>query len=59
MIFNLDLGKQAHKVIFSSNTKKLLHPSLSFNKIPLKNSIFQKHPKAKLHEPHKKYHSKN
>ena len=42
MIFNPDLTKQAQGVIFSRKTKKLLHPSLSFNSIPLKNSIFQK-----------------
>ena len=43
MIFNPDLTKQAPVVIFSRKTKKLLHPSLSFNNILLKNIIFQKH----------------
>ena len=43
MIFNLDLTIQATDVIFSRKTKKLLHPSLSFNNTPLENSIFQKH----------------
>ena len=43
MIFNPDLTKQAQEVIFSRKTKKLLHPCLSFNDIPLKNSISQKH----------------
>ena len=43
MIFNPDLTKQAQEVIFSRKIKKLLHPSLLFNNIPLKNSIFQKH----------------
>ena len=43
MIFNPDLTKQAQEVIFSRKTKKLLHPCLSFNNIPLKNSISQKH----------------
>ena len=43
MIFNPDLTKQAQEVIFSRITKKLLHPCLSFNEIPLKNSISQKH----------------
>ena len=42
MIFNPDLTKQVHKVIFSRKTKKLLHPCLSFNDIPLTNSISQK-----------------
>ena len=43
MIFNLNLTKQAQEVIFSRKTKKLLHPCLSFNDIPLKSSISQKH----------------
>ena len=43
MIFNLDLSKQAQEVIFSRKNKKLLHPCLSFNDIPLKNSVSQKH----------------
>ena len=43
MLFNHDLTKQAQEVIFSRKTKKLLHPCLSFNDIPLKNSISQKH----------------
>ena len=43
MIFNPDLTKQAQEVIFSRKTKKLLHPCLSFNDIPLKNSISQQH----------------
>ena len=42
-IFNLNLTKQAQEVIFSRKSKKLLHPSLLFNKIPLKNSTSQKH----------------
>ena len=42
-IFNPDLTKQALEVIFSRKTEKLLHPCLSFNDIPLKNSISQKH----------------
>ena len=48
MIFNPDLTKQAQEVIFSRKTKKLLHPCLSFNDIPLKNSISQKHIKLTL-----------
>ena len=43
MIFNPDLTKQAQEVIFSRKTKKLLHPCLSLNYIPLKNSISQEH----------------
>ena len=43
MIFNPDLTKQAQEMIFSRKTKKLLHPCLSFNDIPLKDSISQKH----------------
>ena len=43
MIFNPDLAKQAQELIFSRRTKKLPHPSLSFNNIPVKNSMFQKH----------------
>ena len=43
IIFNPDLTKQVQEVIFSGKTKKLLHPSLPFNDIPLKNSISQKH----------------
>ena len=48
MVFNLDLTKQAQEVIFSRKTKKLLHPCLEFNGIPLKNSISQKHLGMKL-----------
>ena len=43
MIFNSDLSKQAQEVIFSRKIKKLLHPTLLFNNIPLNNSLFQKH----------------
>ena len=43
MIFNHDLSKQAQEVIFSRKIKKLLHPTLLFNNIPLNNSLFQKH----------------
>ena len=37
-----DLSKQAQEVIFSRKTKKMLHPTLLFNNIPLSNSLFQK-----------------
>ena len=47
MIFNSDLSKQAQEVIFSGKKfrkiKRLLHPTLLFNNIPLNNSLFQKH----------------
>ena len=43
MTFNPDLSKQAQEVIFSRKIKKLLHPTLLFNNIPLNNSLFQKH----------------
>ena len=43
MIFNPDLSKQVQEVIFSRKIKKLLHPTLLFNNIPLNNSLFQKH----------------
>ena len=43
IIFNSDLSKQAQEVIFSRKIKKLLHPTLLFNNIPLNNSLFQKH----------------
>ena len=41
-IFNPDLSKQAQKLIFNIKLKKLLHPTLLFNNIPLSNSVFQK-----------------
>ena len=64
MIFNPGLTKQPRIVIISRKTKKLLHPSISSNNIPLKNSISQKTSsaeisKAKLHWVNEKYHSKN
>ena len=48
MIFDPDLTKQAQEVLFIRKTKKLLHLSLSFNNIPLKNSVSQKHLGLKL-----------
>ena len=35
MIFSLDLSKQVQEVIFSRKIKKLLHPTLLSNNIPL------------------------
>ena len=43
MIFKPDLSKQVQEVILSRKIKKLLHPTLLFNNIPLNNSLFQKH----------------
>ena len=43
MNFNPDLTEQAQEVIFSRKSKKLPHPSLSFNNIASKNIISQKH----------------
>ena len=43
IIFNSDLSKQAQEVIFSIKIKKLLHPTLLFNNIPLNHSLLQKH----------------
>ena len=43
MIFNPDLSKQAQKVTISRKNKKLLYPTLLFNNIPLRHSLFQKH----------------
>ena len=43
MVFNPDMTRQAQEVIFRRKTKKLLHPCLSFNDSPSKNSISQKH----------------
>ena len=40
MIFKPDLSKQARELIFSRKIKKLLHPTLLFNNIPLSNSLF-------------------
>ena len=64
MIFNPHLTKQAQEVMFSRNTKKLLHVSLSFN-VSLWNSMSQKHLGLTLDEKlnfvqHlKKYHLQN
>ena len=43
MIFNPNLSKQTQEVIFSRKIKKLLHPTLLFNNIPLSNSLFRNH----------------
>ena len=64
MVFNPSLTKQPRMVIIGRKTKKLLHPSISSNNIPLKNSISQKTSsteisKAKLQWVNEKYDSKN
>ena len=43
MSFNLDVSKQAQQVIFSKRTKKLFHPTVLFNNIPVQRSTVQKH----------------
>ena len=43
MIFNPNLSKQVQEIIFNRKVKKLLHPAILFNNIPLSNSLFQKH----------------
>ena len=43
MNFNPDPTKQAQKVIFSRQTKKLSHSSLVFNNEKVAQSIYQKH----------------
>ena len=43
MIFNPYLSKKAQEVIFSRKIKKLLHPTILFNNIPLSNSLFWIH----------------
>ena len=39
IIFNPDLSKQDQKVTISRQIKKLLHPTLLFNNVPLKQFI--------------------
>ena len=43
MIFNPNSSKQAQEVIFNKKIKKLFHPTLLFNNIPLSSSLFQNH----------------
>ena len=50
MIFNPDLSEKAQEVIISRKAKKLLQPNISFNNIPLKNSMFQKQLGLTLYE---------
>ena len=50
MIFNPNLNKKVQEVIYNRKVKKLLQPSLSFNGVPLKNSMFQKHLGLTLYE---------
>ena len=43
MMFNPDLTKQAHKVIFSRKTVKPFHPQVFFNEVPVERSVSQNH----------------
>ena len=43
MSFNPDKSKQAHKVIFSRKTQRVIHPPVIFNNIPVAHSSCQKH----------------
>ena len=43
MLFNPDVSKQAHKVVFSKKIFKISHPSLTFNNIPVAQVGSQKH----------------
>ena len=43
MSFNPDVSKQTQEVIFSKRTKKLFHPTVLFNNIPVERSTVQKH----------------
>ena len=43
MSFNPDISKQAHEVIFSYKSSIASHPPLTFNNIPVAQTISQKH----------------
>ena len=43
MIFNPDLSKQAHEVIFSGKTNKISHPTTTFNTVSVACTSCQKH----------------
>ena len=43
MIFNSDLFKQAQEVIFSRKSKKISHPTTTFNTVPVARTPCQKH----------------
>ena len=43
MIFNPDLSKQAQEVIFSRKTNKIIHPTTTFNTVPVACASHQKH----------------
>ena len=43
MFFNPDVSKLAQELIFSKRTKKLFHPTVLFNNIPVQHSTVQKH----------------
>ena len=42
MLFNLDLSKQAQKVVFSRKTNKISHPTTTFNTVPVASTSCQK-----------------
>ena len=41
--FNPDVSKQAQEVIFSKRAKKIFHPTVVFNNIPVQCSTVEKH----------------
>ena len=43
MTFNPDLSKQAQELIFSRKTVKIIHPSITFNTVPVARTTSQKH----------------
>ena len=43
MSFNLDISKQAHKIIFLRKRSIASHPPLTFNNIPVAQTNSQKH----------------
>ena len=43
MSFNPDVSKQAQEVIFSRKSRKLAHPPVIFNNVPVKRCSIRKH----------------
>ena len=41
MSFNPDVSRQAQEVIFSKKNKKLFHPTVLFNNIPVQHTQFK------------------
>ena len=50
IIFNPDISKQAQEVIFSRKTKKISHPTTTFNTVPVARTSCQKHIRLHLDE---------